>query len=81
MPSELNEVATIKGGKVSTRFHEVGKLSVDAVDQKLNTRFFDEKITVLLDPQFSCAPLLMKNTCNGQIFPSICRTHVFLIIY
>jgi len=43
--------------------------------------FFNAKIPFLLEPRYSCMPFLMKNTCNRQVFPSICAVHVFLLNY
>ena len=51
------------------------------MNQRLNERFFNKKITFLLDFRYSCARFLIKNTCNGHLFLSICRIHVFLLKY
>ena len=50
--------------------------SVTAVKLKAKYMVFSKKITFLLEPKFSSISFLFKNTCNQQIFPSICRAHM-----
>ena len=75
----IKAVADIKGarGQSAPRCHLVDKSS----ENKGQIHDVLIKTSLLLGPQFSCTPLLMKSMCNRQIFPSICRANLFLLQY
>ena len=51
------------------------------VKPKANYTMFHKKITLLVEPKYSCTPSLMENTCNRRIFPRISRAHELLLKY